>query len=498
MDRKILTKLLLILIILGGLSLRVIGSSNPRLPLNWDEAALGYNSYSILLTGRDEYGKLFPLTLRSFDDYKPALYSYLTTVPIKFIGLNEVAIRTTSIISGLIVVLLGYVIAKTILKSSMVALLTSLALATEPWSIFYSRGAWESNLSLALILASLGLILRKRRLAGLLIAALSTFAYHSPKVYFFFITLWVIRQSNFKQKIYSVLLFGVITSIIISTGGIQRFTSSGITSVLKNSSSPYVWSYEIGQRYLAYFSPANLFVRGTNENNQKIPGFAEFYVWEFVFWIIGVGYLISNWSKYKTFTLALLIAPIPAVLTWSWFNPVRVLPLMFAHSMLISVGIYQAFCFLKGLTKLLVVMGTVAWSLLSVGWLILAIIWQLPYFNYGDWQWGFRETIKKIQPYYSKVDKIVWETPQAQPYIFSLFYSKFPPSIYHNWSATIPSPRKIYDYDKIEFRKIYWPDDNDEKNTLFVGGVYSLPEEKSVDKIIDPQGYEMYRIVINQ
>jgi len=40
-------------------------------PLLWDEAALGYNSYSILKTGKDEYGSVLPIIFKSFGDYKP-------------------------------------------------------------------------------------------------------------------------------------------------------------------------------------------------------------------------------------------------------------------------------------------------------------------------------------------------------------------------------------------------------------------------------------------
>ncbi|PIV01434.1 glycosyl transferase, partial [Candidatus Shapirobacteria bacterium CG03_land_8_20_14_0_80_40_19] len=43
-----------------------------------DEAAVGYNAYSILKTGADEYGKKFPLFFRSFGDYKMPLNIYLT------------------------------------------------------------------------------------------------------------------------------------------------------------------------------------------------------------------------------------------------------------------------------------------------------------------------------------------------------------------------------------------------------------------------------------
>ena len=41
-----------------------------------DEAALGYNAYSLLKTGRDEYGVPHPLVFESFGDYKRPVYFY--------------------------------------------------------------------------------------------------------------------------------------------------------------------------------------------------------------------------------------------------------------------------------------------------------------------------------------------------------------------------------------------------------------------------------------
>src|SRR5512141_1077338 len=75
---------------------------------DWDEAALGYNAYSILKTGRDEYGKFLPLVFRSFDDYKPPLYIYLTVPMVALFGLNVFAVRLSSVLLGTLTVLLTY------------------------------------------------------------------------------------------------------------------------------------------------------------------------------------------------------------------------------------------------------------------------------------------------------------------------------------------------------------------------------------------------------
>ncbi len=55
---------ILCLIILLSLILRFyqLGKNPPS--LDWDETAHGYNAYSILKTGRDEYGNKLPLLFR--------------------------------------------------------------------------------------------------------------------------------------------------------------------------------------------------------------------------------------------------------------------------------------------------------------------------------------------------------------------------------------------------------------------------------------------------
>ena len=98
MDRKPLTlsvmtkeKIILIIILIAAFFLRLYHYNYP--PLLWDEAALGYNAYSILHTARDEYGQFLPLIFKSFGDYKPGLYVYLTLPFVAIFGLNPLAVR---------------------------------------------------------------------------------------------------------------------------------------------------------------------------------------------------------------------------------------------------------------------------------------------------------------------------------------------------------------------------------------------------------------------
>src|SRR5438874_1717900 len=100
--------LILILIVFLASILRFwnLGSVPPS--LEWDEAALGYNAYSLLHTGRDEYGTLLPLNLKSFGDYKPAVYAYLDVPFVAIFGLNEFAVRLPSALAGIGLVIVIY------------------------------------------------------------------------------------------------------------------------------------------------------------------------------------------------------------------------------------------------------------------------------------------------------------------------------------------------------------------------------------------------------
>jgi len=137
-------------VLLVGFLLRAWNVGNYP-PLLWDEAALGYNAYSILRTGKDEYGKFFPVIFKSFGDYKPGLYVYLTVPFIAIFGLNELAVRLPSVIFGSLLPLGLFLLVREIFEDEKLALLTAAAMAFLPWGIHFSRGAWEVNVMTTLL-----------------------------------------------------------------------------------------------------------------------------------------------------------------------------------------------------------------------------------------------------------------------------------------------------------------------------------------------------------
>src|SRR4051812_3604511 len=76
--------------------------------LYWDEASIGYNAYSILTTGQDEWGVSFPIYFKAFGEYKLPVYIYSTVLSEKIFGVNTLAVRIPAVIYSLGIILLIY------------------------------------------------------------------------------------------------------------------------------------------------------------------------------------------------------------------------------------------------------------------------------------------------------------------------------------------------------------------------------------------------------
>src|SRR5690348_4290032 len=117
-----------------------------------DEATIGWNAYSILHTGHDEYGYFLPILLRAYDDYRPALYVYLVIPFVKLFGLSVLAVRLPSVILSIVTVATTFFLAKSFFKRYKyrvyIGLISMFILAISPWHIYISRLGHETNAGL--------------------------------------------------------------------------------------------------------------------------------------------------------------------------------------------------------------------------------------------------------------------------------------------------------------------------------------------------------------
>jgi 4-amino-4-deoxy-L-arabinose transferase-like glycosyltransferase len=157
--------------------------------LNRDEAAIAYNSWLLWQTGQDEWQRFWPLTLESFGDYKLPGYPYLLAGLWNFLPANDFWVRLPSALAGSGCIIIAFGLTWQLTKRSSAALLAAALIASSPIFIWYSRGAWEANLSLMLFLLSLWLVLvvaakkfwRPWQLLLLLLLLLASFfTYNTP------------------------------------------------------------------------------------------------------------------------------------------------------------------------------------------------------------------------------------------------------------------------------------------------------------------------------
>ena len=107
-----------------------------------DEAGQGYSAYSILKTGKDEFGKAFPVVFRSFTDFKTPVYIYLIAPLIPIFGLTKFTVRFPSFFFSILTIpLLYFLIHKIAPKKIAItaSALTALLLAISPWHILFGR-----------------------------------------------------------------------------------------------------------------------------------------------------------------------------------------------------------------------------------------------------------------------------------------------------------------------------------------------------------------------
>src|SRR3989338_1080875 len=127
---------LLLAVLAVGFVLRIVGIANIPPGFNQDEAAFGYNAYSLLLTGRDEWGtpwyKLPFTNLRSFGDYKLPLYAFLAMPSVAILGLTETAVRLPNALIGVLAVVAVYLLAKKMFPGSQNW--AALIMAVNPWA----------------------------------------------------------------------------------------------------------------------------------------------------------------------------------------------------------------------------------------------------------------------------------------------------------------------------------------------------------------------------
>lgn len=199
MNKKIFAILLLALV------LRTVSLNINHPGFYSDETSYSYNAYSILKSGRDEYGRFLPWYFEAFSDYKLPVTTYTIVVSFALFGASDITARIPTALYGVLAVYATYLLTKQIVqlnseanRSSLKYLpfVSALILAITPSHIFMSRGLWDIQPALALLTLGVFFYLKAINslstttplkilvlfLSSAICFVLSTYAYNSARV----------------------------------------------------------------------------------------------------------------------------------------------------------------------------------------------------------------------------------------------------------------------------------------------------------------------------
>lgn len=501
----------LIIITLLGLILRFWQLNKFPVSLNWDEASHGYNAYSILTTGKDEWGTAFPLIFRAFGDFKLPVYIYLTVVPVFLFGLNAFSARFISALAGVLAIPLIYLLANQLFphlsfrakrsgveeslkerdSSTLVGMtrtnhgitighLAAALLAFSPWHFFISRPALEANLALTLILAGslfllLGLLNTKYYLLATIFLSLSLHTYNTARVFvpLLLIAFVILHRRQIKASFPAILSFLLVLAsfaIVIN----QVVVGTGTARYQK----------------LAILSPDRVFQIGESRSHSRLPAplarlvynrpvyFATTYIKNYFSYFsptffnqshgVQTQFAIPNQNLFTVPVLFLaLIGFLLALknnrqghnrflIAWLLLSPMAAAATadppqaLRPNPMIPVIIIFSAFGLIyvtKWLKAPFIFLFTALFIFLFAGYLAL---------YFGDyrktysaaWQFGNREAVEVIGENIDKYDRIIMTKRYGEPHIFYAFMSRLDPR------QLFPGP------DNIRFKKSdwYWTD----------------------------------------
>ncbi|OGG26676.1 hypothetical protein A2960_00695 [Candidatus Gottesmanbacteria bacterium RIFCSPLOWO2_01_FULL_39_12b] len=475
-----------------------------------DEASYGYNAYSIIKTGKDEYGQFLPLAFKSFGDYKAPLYIYALTPFVSIFNLSEISVRLPSAVLGVILVIVVYFLAEEIFTRNSYALLCSYFISILPFGLQFNRMAHENNLVVVLITVGILFFLISVKYGFYIIPSFisflgSIYTYHDAKVFTPLILVSLIillRKSLWKNRanatigifITVILLLPFISTLkyealwsrvrytnILSDKGItletnqergedqnsKFFVPALFHNKILNSSKKFL------ENYISQYSFLFLFFTGDPVKLYQTPGNGLFYPVTLIFLLLGAYFLFKRNMKYKwLITIWFILSGIPPALTRFVPSASRMLSLLPAATILIVIGLLASSEYIKSppLKRKYFIFVTCIFT--------LSIAYYLHYYYFNmsvryakEWHYGMKEVMSKERELESQYARI-WFSKNAWGYIYPLFYLPYPPEKYQP-QASLSSLDEfgfgwVNGFDKYTFSD--FPSNFSlEENTLFIG-----------------------------
>jgi 4-amino-4-deoxy-L-arabinose transferase-like glycosyltransferase len=448
---------------------------NTHMPsLYGDEIAIGYNAFSILKTGRDEFGKFMPLQFQSWGDQKNPVYIYAVAAVQFFTGATPTSVRLPSALAGIFAVYLTYRLVILLGMGEGPALLSGLLLALTPWHIHISRGGYEANLALTLGLASVVALLtwfksgRRRQLVlSILYLVIATYTYYTTKMFgplllaFIWFWGWCYFRSRKKIKLSHLLSYWGLAFVLalplfylaIFANGQARFAAINIftdktaaTRVIRDRNffpdskslmakvmeNTTVYHFlDFTSYYFDNFSGQFLFVGGDSNVRYGLANHGMLYLIDAPLILMGIILLYHKNKKAWLFLVAwLLLAPLPTSLVGKAYG-LRSLAMLPIPQIFAAFALYQLYLWSK-LSKIRtgILLLTSTLYLLSVSNWLVRYIYQYPSYGRYWYDSAMLESIQYADAHAAKYDQVIITQTYGETSMYYAYYHQIDPRVY--------------------------------------------------------------------
>lgn len=459
-------RIALVLVILIGFFLRFFALADIPPSLSHDEVAIGYNAYSILKTGKDEYGTSFPVLFRSFDDYKLPGMVYATVPSIALFGLNEFGVRFPSALFGALAILVFYGIAKRLVRNqssgfwqNTAPVIVTFFFAISPWHINFSRQAFESNGALFFFMLGTYFLMGFEEKPLLLLPAsifytISFYFYYSvrtvvPAIILGFIYVYRKQLATHIKTVVLSALLGLILILPIlpsmfTSGGLSRIQmvsvvndpgyadrralfarkravrDNFVTKALYNNKTALLIT--VIENYFKNLSLKHIFVNGTGR-------LGLLYRIELPLFLVGL-YVTSQLSTKQRWLILTWFAAFPLSGAFSVDQPNALRTLLGAPVLVLFSGL--------GAAAIIQFISTRRFRVLAIGILTLLLVVSVAKFCYlyfyfvphtqsKDFGDGYKQMIQYVNSRQLQYTRIYISGYYWRPYIFFLFWKQYDP-----------------------------------------------------------------------
>jgi len=408
-----------------------------------DEASRGYDAYSLLLTGADQYGARWPLFAEGLDDYTPTLYTYLVLPFVAALGPTEAAVRLPAALAGLATIGTTYLLGARMF-GAWVGVGSSALLAVSPWHVLPSRTGAEWVLLPLFVTLGLWLLDRGRDDRRLLPAAgvvlgIGLYSYAFARILIpllvvgYALLYWraIQRHAAWAAGGAGVLLVLAVPVFAFSAtpAGQARLRSVVPLDRLGPGEIPGYWAHNV----LSYFSPDFLMWGSEPTHHHRLDGFGPLLPIMAPMALGGIALTLARPRRHGLFWLWWLVAaPASSALHRESPSSALLLGAIPAWHVLAAVGGVRL---VRLGAQWRPWAGRASVALLVACWVVTgelaarALYVDYPAYAAADWEYGARDVVQFLEARRPAYDGVLVSDRLDTPHILVLFYAPIDPRV---------------------------------------------------------------------